>query len=73
MSKGAADTSRLAQVAFDAMGAHARVIPAIIVQGADDPVVRTEARGPVFWITIAQAERRNAINDDVAHGIAASR
>lgn len=34
-------------------------------------VVRTEAKGPVFWITIDRAERRNAINDDVANGIAA--
>ena len=40
MSKGAADTGRLAQVAHDAMGPRARTIPAIIVQGADDPVVR---------------------------------
>jgi len=32
--------------------------------------VRCEARGPVFWITIDRAERRNAINDDVANGIA---
>ena len=38
---------------------------------ADGRVVRTEARGPVFWITIDRAERRNAINDDVAHGVAA--
>lgn len=34
-------------------------------------VVRCEARGPVYWITIDRAERRNAINDAVAHGIAA--
>lgn len=34
------------------------------------PVVRCEARGPVYWITIDRAEKRNAINDDVAHGIA---
>ena len=36
-----------------------------------DRVVRTEARGPVFWITIDRAERRNAINDEVASAIAA--
>jgi enoyl-CoA hydratase/carnithine racemase len=33
--------------------------------------VRCEARGPVFWITIDRPERRNAIDDDVAHAIAA--
>ncbi|MBK7950592.1 MAG: enoyl-CoA hydratase/isomerase family protein [Deltaproteobacteria bacterium] len=32
--------------------------------------VRCESRGPVYWITIDRAERRNAINDDVARGIA---
>lgn len=41
------------------------------VRETGERVVRTEARGPVFWITIDRAERRNAINDDVAHGIAA--
>ena len=35
------------------------------------PVVRCETRGAVFWITLDRPERRNAINDDVAHGIAA--
>lgn len=38
---------------------------------APRPVVRCEARGAVYWITIDRAERRNAINDDVANGIAA--
>lgn len=33
--------------------------------------VRCEARGAVYWITIDRAERRNAINDAVARGIAA--
>jgi len=40
MSKGAADTMQLARAAYEAMGGRARVIPALIVQGADDPVVR---------------------------------
>ena len=40
MGKGAADTTRLAHAAHDAMGARARVIPAMIVQGAADPVVK---------------------------------
>jgi enoyl-CoA hydratase/carnithine racemase len=34
------------------------------------PVV-CAVRGAVYWITIDRAERRNAINDDVANGIAA--
>ena len=38
--------------------------------GAAKPVVRSETRGPVFWITLDRPERRNSINDDVAHGIA---
>ena len=37
---------------------------------AAKPVVRSETRGPVFWITLDRPERRNSINDDVAHGIA---
>ena len=37
---------------------------------AEGRVVRTENRGPVFWITIDRVERRNAINDDVARAIA---
>jgi poly(hydroxyalkanoate) depolymerase family esterase len=40
MTNGVADTRRLAQIAHDAMGARARPIPAIIVQGTADPVVR---------------------------------
>jgi poly(hydroxyalkanoate) depolymerase family esterase len=40
MAKGAPDNMRLAQAAYDAMGARARPIPAIIVQGAADPIVR---------------------------------
>jgi poly(hydroxyalkanoate) depolymerase family esterase len=40
MTKGAADPARLAKLARDDMGPRARRIPAIIVQGADDPVVR---------------------------------
>ena len=39
---------------------------------AAGPVVRSETRGPVFWITLDRPERRNSINDDVAHGIAAA-
>ena len=39
--------------------------------GGAEPVVRTEARGAVFGITLDRAERRNAITDDVATGIAA--
>ena len=39
---------------------------------AEKPVVRSETRGPVFWITLDRPERRNSINDDVAHGIAAA-
>jgi len=40
MAKGAADVTRLATLARDEMGARARRIPAIILQGSDDPVVR---------------------------------
>ena len=40
MTTGAPDSPRLARLAYDAMGARARVIPAIIVQGAADPVVK---------------------------------
>lgn len=39
MAKGAADTRRLARLAREEMGPRARVIPAIIIQGASDPVV----------------------------------
>ena len=41
MAKGAADTVRLARQAYEAMGTRARTIPAIIVQGEADPVVRS--------------------------------
>ena len=40
MTAGAPDTPRLARLAYDAMGPRARVIPAIIVQGEADPVVK---------------------------------
>jgi poly(hydroxyalkanoate) depolymerase family esterase len=40
MTTGAPDTPRLARAAYEAMGTRARAIPAIIVQGAADPVVR---------------------------------
>jgi poly(hydroxyalkanoate) depolymerase family esterase len=40
MMNGATDTRRLARLARDEMGPRARPIPAIIVQGAGDPVVR---------------------------------
>ena len=40
MGKGAADTAKLARAAHAAMGTHARPIPVLVVQGADDPVVR---------------------------------
>ena len=40
MTTGAPDTPRLARAAYEAMGARARPIPAIIVQGAADPVVK---------------------------------
>jgi poly(hydroxyalkanoate) depolymerase family esterase len=40
MTTGAPDTPRLARVAYEAMGTRARPIPAIIVQGAADPVVK---------------------------------
>jgi poly(hydroxyalkanoate) depolymerase family esterase len=40
MSAGVPDPLRLARAARDAMGARARVIPAMIVQGAADPVVK---------------------------------
>lgn len=49
-------------------GARARPVAS---DESNGQVVRTETRGPVFWITIDRAERRNAINDEVAHGIAA--
>lgn len=40
MATGAADTRRLARLAREEMGSRARPIPAIIVQGASDPVVK---------------------------------
>ena len=40
MAKGTADVGRLATLARDEMGPRARRIPAIIIQGTDDPVVR---------------------------------
>jgi poly(hydroxyalkanoate) depolymerase family esterase len=40
MASGAADTATLATAAFEAMGPRARPIPALIVHGADDPVVK---------------------------------
>jgi|RhiMethySRZTD1v2_1073278.scaffolds.fasta_scaffold69593_2 poly(hydroxyalkanoate) depolymerase family esterase len=69
MSKGASDTSRLAQLAFDAMGAHARVIPAIIVQGADDPVVRpvNAAQTRDAWIAM-NARTRSGRSDNGERG-----
>lgn len=42
-----------------------------VTHAAAKPVVRCETRGSVFWITLDRPERRNSINDDVAHGIAA--
>lgn len=39
--------------------------------GGSGAPVRCEARGAVYWITIDRPERRNAIDDDVAKGIAA--
>ena len=69
MSKGASDTSRLAQLAFDAMAAHARVIPAIIVQGADDPVVRpvNAAQTRDAWIAM-NARTRSGRSDNGERG-----
>lgn len=32
-------------------------------------LVQIEARGPVLWITIDRPEQRNALNDEVTHGI----
>jgi poly(hydroxyalkanoate) depolymerase family esterase len=40
MANGAADTRRLARLAREEMGPRARPIPAIIIQGGDDAVVR---------------------------------
>lgn len=40
MANGVPDARRLARAAHDAMGTRARPIPAIIVHGASDPVVR---------------------------------
>lgn len=40
-------------------------------EAAATALVRCEAKGSAYWITIDRAERRNAINDEVAHGIAA--
>ena len=40
MANGAPDTERLALHAHDAMGVYARPVPALIIQGAADPVVR---------------------------------
>jgi poly(hydroxyalkanoate) depolymerase family esterase len=40
MSNGAADTTRLARAAYEAMGAKARPLPVLIVHGADDPIVK---------------------------------
>ena len=40
MTNGARDTSALARLAVDAMGPRKRPIPALIVHGANDPIVR---------------------------------
>src|SRR5688500_16800231 len=40
MTNGAPDTSALARLAVDAMGARKRPVPALIVHGANDPSVR---------------------------------
>jgi poly(hydroxyalkanoate) depolymerase family esterase len=40
MGKGAADTAKLARAAHAAMGTYARPIPVLVIQGADDPVVK---------------------------------
>ena len=72
MARGVPDTTRLAQSAYDAMGARARPVPAIIVQGADDPVVRpvnaTQTRDA--WLamnTLTRGRRRDAV-DGEGHG-----
>jgi poly(hydroxyalkanoate) depolymerase family esterase len=61
MANGAPDTERLARVALEAMGTRARPIPAIIVQGAADPVVRpvnaTNTRD--IWLAMNALARGN--------------
>lgn len=54
MGKGAGDVQRLAGLARDEMGARARRIPAIIIQGTDDPVVRpvNAAQTRDVWLAI---------------------
>jgi poly(hydroxyalkanoate) depolymerase family esterase len=62
MTTGAPDTPRLARLAYDAMGARARAIPAIIIQGAADPVVKpinaTHTRD--MWLAMNALARNGA-------------
>jgi poly(hydroxyalkanoate) depolymerase family esterase len=62
MTTGAPDTPRLARAAYAAMGARARPIPAIIVQGAADPVVKpiNAVHTRDLWLAMNGLARRAA-------------
>jgi poly(hydroxyalkanoate) depolymerase family esterase len=62
MTTGAPDTPRLARAAYEAMGARARPIPAIIVQGAADPVVKpiNALHTRDLWLAMNALARRAA-------------
>ena len=76
MANGAPDTERLARAAFDAMGARARSIPVIIVQGAADGVVRpvnaTNTRDSWFAMNALAAGDRTAATPIVRRTTAAA-
>lgn len=76
MANGAPDTAALATAAFQAMGSRAREIPAIIVQGAADPIVRpinaTQTRDA--WLAmnaLARGERPGAAPPDPGRALQA--
>ena len=64
MAKGAADIARIAKLARDEMGPRARRIPAIILQGSDDPVVRP--------VNAAQLRDAWVAMNDLAAGVSSS-
>jgi poly(hydroxyalkanoate) depolymerase family esterase len=73
MTTGAPDTPRLARTAYEAMGARARPIAAIIVQGAADPVVRpiNALHTRDLWLAmnaLARGGKPDAATSQVASG-----
>ena len=68
MAKGAADTARLARDAHEAMGTRARPIPAIIVQGEGDPVVRpvNAVQTRDAWLAMNALARGNGARESQA-------